>query len=87
MLAAKPNRAIKRDSIAPSHEGNISGFCSQSNFAAMPNRRLVLLDKTPLLWHKSPAGLCAHGALGDIVQRKKRYSISPSCEGEISYYF
>ena len=35
-----------RYEIAPSCEGDISGFCSQSNFAAMPNRRLVLLDKT-----------------------------------------
>ena len=45
-LVGEPNRPLKRYSIFPSAEGNISGFCSQLNFAAMPNRRLVLLDKT-----------------------------------------
>ena len=50
------NRAVKRYSIVPSAEGNRSWFCYQSGFAAIPNRRLVLLDKTPRLWHKSSCG-------------------------------
>ena len=34
-----------------------AGFVSNRTFAAMPNRRLVLLDKTPRLWHNAPVGL------------------------------
>ena len=45
------------------------------------------LGQNPLLWHKSPAGLCAHGAVRDMARKKKRYSIFPSHEGKISYYF
>ena len=34
----------------------------------------------------APAGLCAHGGVGDMAL-KKRYSIAPSSEGAIEYYF
>ena len=37
-----------------------AGFVANRTFAAMPNRWLVLLDKTSRLWHNAPAGLmCA----------------------------
>ena len=45
------------------------------------------LGQNPLLWHKSPAGLCAHRAFRDIARKKKRYSIFPSYEVKISCYF
>ena len=51
-LEDKILRIIRRETLENGSECGIinkSWFCSQLDFAAMPNRRLVLLGKTPLL--------------------------------------
>ena len=49
----------------------LSACCFIPKFAAMPNRRLVLLDKTLRLWHNAPAGLlCAWSVQGHSAGEK-----------------